>query len=82
MLIFHAKGEQQRLPGGADRPPLGRRPGDVAVWPPPLQGRSGLLLKVGSGCVAPMVAVRGRLASPRPAGLALTLAQARFAPTR
>jgi len=32
--------------------------------------------------VAPTVVVRGRPASPRPAGLALTSAQARFAPTR
>ena len=61
---------------------LAGQPGDVAAWPPPLQGRSGLLLKVGSGCVATTVVVRGRPAYPRPAGLALTLAQARFALTR
>ena len=64
-LVFHAKVELQRPPSGAGRH------GDVAVWPPPLQGRSGLFLKVGSGCVAPTAAVRGRAASPMPAGLAL-----------
>ena len=33
VLVFHAKGEHQRLPGGAGRP------GDVAIWPPPSPGR-------------------------------------------
>ena len=74
-LVFHAKMELQRPPSGAGRP------GDGAAWPPPLQGRSGSSLEVGSGCVAPTATVRGRPASPRPTGLALTLAQARFAPT-
>ena len=31
-LVFHAKGEQQRLPGGAGRPPLGR-PAGLGMWP-------------------------------------------------
>ena len=75
-LVFHTKIELQRPPSGAGRP------GDVAVWPPPLQGRSGLLLKVGSGCVAPTVSVRGLPAYPRLADLALTLAQGCFALTR
>ena len=64
MLVFHAKGELQRPPGGAGQP------GDVAAWPPPLQGRSGSSLEVGSSCVASTVTVRGRPASPRLAGLA------------
>src|SRR6185312_1785632 len=53
-LVFHAKMELQRPPGGAGRPR------DVAAWPPPLQGRSGSSLEVGSGCVAPTAIVRGR----------------------
>ena len=64
-LVFHAKGEQQRLPGGAGRPE------DVATWPPPLRGCSGSSLGVGGGCVAPTVIVWGWPASPRLAGLAL-----------
>ena len=76
VLVFHAKGEHQRPLGGADRP------ADVAICSPPLGRRSGSSPEVGRGCVAPTVTVRGRPASPRPAGLALTLAQARFAPTR
>ena len=54
VLVFDAKGEHQRPPGGAGRPR------DVAAWPPPLQGRSGSSLEVGSGCVAPTAIVRGR----------------------
>ena len=64
-LVFHAKAEQQMLPGGAGRP------GDVAAWPPPLQGRYGSPHEVSNSCVASTVTVRGRPASPRPAGLAL-----------
>ena len=62
-LVFHAKIELQRPPSGASRP------GDVAAWPPSLQGHSGSSLEVGNGCVASTVIVRGRPASPRPAGL-------------
>ena len=65
MLVFHAKGELQRPLGGAGQS------GDVAAWPPPLQGCSGSSLEGGSNCVASTVMVRGRSASPRPAGLAL-----------
>ena len=64
-LVFHAKGEQQRLPGGAGRLR------DVAAWPPSLQGRSGSPPEVDRSCVASTVTVRGRSASPRLAGLAL-----------
>ena len=63
-LVFHAKVELQRPPSGAGWP------GDVAAWPPPLQGCSGSSLEVGNSCVAPTVIVRGRPASPRPVGLA------------
>ena len=65
MLVLHAKGELQRPPGGAGRP------GDVAIWPPPLSERSGSPPEVGGSWVASTVTVRGRPASPRPAGLAL-----------
>ena len=61
VLVFHAKGEHQRPPGGAGRP------GDAAIWPPPLSGRSGSPPEVGGGCVAPTEAVRGRPATLRPA---------------
>ena len=62
MLVFHAKGELQRPLGGTGRPPYAGRPGDVAIWPPPLSERSGSPPEVGRGCVAPTVIVRGRLA--------------------
>ena len=65
MLVFHAKIELQRPPSGASRP------GDVAAWPPSLQGHSGSSLEVGNRFLASTVTVRGRPASPRPAGLAL-----------
>ena len=66
MLVFHTKVELQRPPSGAGRP------GDMAVWPSPLKRCSGSSLEVGNSCVAPTVTVRGRPASPRPTGLALT----------
>ena len=65
VLVFHAKGELQRPPGGAGQPR------DVANWPLPLCGRSGSPPEVGGSCVASTVTIRGRPASPRPAGLAL-----------
>ena len=59
VLVFHAKGEHQRPPGGAGRPPICRPAWGVAIWPPPLSGRSGSRPEVGGGCVAPTEAVRG-----------------------
>ena len=64
-----------RQVGPAGLPYAGRL-GDAAIWPPPLRGRSWFPPEVGGGCVAPTKVVRGRPASPRPAGLAL----ARFGP--
>ena len=71
MLVFHAKVELQRPPSGAGRPPLGRPAWGCGLMASPLQGRSGSSLEVGNGCVAPTATVRGRPASPRPAGLVL-----------
>ena len=65
VLVFHAKGELQRPPGGAGQPR------DVANWPLPLCGRSGSPPEVGGSCVASTMTIRGRPASPRPADLAL-----------
>ena len=86
-LVFHAKGEQQRLPGGAGRPPLGRptspRPSGLGMWPRGHRLCRDALdpLRKSVAVVWLQAAVRGRPASPRPAGLALTSAQARFALT-